>query len=202
MRRVLAVAVVTLSACSHGAERESPPPGAPAAGEVAGPTPDSLLISADRLGRVHSCALLSEIRRVYPTSRDTSTPTEDPELKQAGVVIDLAPGERLLYVASWSDSAHAWTLSTTSPRFLTRRGLHVGSSYHDVLSTGDSVAFSLPEGQVVATIVPESVSFMVDDRSAMRFYNRFSEGNLVGGRELMDSAARIVEFFAGRGCGK
>jgi hypothetical protein len=55
---------------------------------------------------------------------------------------------------------------------------------------------------VVATIVPESVSFMVDDRSAIRFYNRFSEANLVGGRALMDSGARIVEFFAGRGCGK
>jgi len=130
------------------------------------------------------------------------TPTEDPELKQAGVVVDLAPRERLLYVASWSDSAHAWTLSTTSPRFLTRRGLHVGSTYHEVLSTGDSMEFSLPEGQVIATIIPESVSFMVDDRSATRFYNRFSEAQLVGGRELMDSNARIVEIFAGRACGK
>ena len=202
LHKLFALAVATLSACSRGVDREASPPAPPAAQHVTGPTPDTLLISADRLGRIHSCAILSEIRGVYPLSRDTLTPTEDPELKQAGVVVDLAPGERLLYVASWSDSSHAWTLSTTSPRFLTRRGLHVGSTYREVLSTGDSVEFSLPEGQVVATIIPESVSFMVDDRSATRFYDRFSEADLVGGRELMDSNARIVEFFAGRACGK
>jgi hypothetical protein len=70
------------------------------------------------------------------------------------------------------------------------------------LSTADSIEFSLPEGQVVATIIPDGVSFMVDDRSATTFYNRYSEANLIGGRQLMDSNARIVELFAGRGCGK
>ena len=178
-----------------------PPP--PAAGQqVSNPSADTLLITVDQIGRGRSCALLSEIQRSYPGSRDTLTPTEDPDLKQAGVVVDLGPGERLLYVASWSDSSHAWTLSTTSPRFHTRRGLHVGSTYAEVLSTRDSIEFSLPEGQVVATIIPDSVSFMVDDRSATRFYNRYSEANLIGGRHLMDSTAQIVELFAGRGCGK
>ena len=202
MQRFLAVIVLTLGACSREAERETPPP-PPATTQLASiPSADTLLITADRIGRGRSCGLLSEIRSSYPGSRDTLTPTENPDLKQAGVVVDLAPGERLLYVASWSDSSHAWTLGTTSPRFHTRRGLHVGSTYSEVLSTGDSIEFTLPEGQVVATVIPESISFMVDDRSATTFYNRFSEANLVGGRQLMDANARIVEFFAGRGCGK
>ncbi len=200
MQRLLAVAVLTISACAGGEDRMPP---RPAAGQpVSNPSADTLLITVDQIGRGRSCALLSEIQHFYPGSRDTLTPTEDPDLKQAGVVVDLGPGERLLYVASWSDSSHAWTLSTTSPRFHTRRGLHVGSTYAEVLSTGDSIEFSLPEGQVVATIIPDSVSFMVDDRSATRFYNRYSAANLIGGRQLMDSTARIVELFAGRGCGK
>jgi len=200
LQRLLVVAALTLAACSRSEDRKPPPP--PAAQQVSEPLADTLLITADRIGRGRSCALLSEIQHSYPGSRDTLTPTEDPELKQAGVVVDLAPGERLLYVASWSDSSHAWTLSTTSPRFHTRRGLHVGSTYAEVLSTADSIEFSLPEGQVVATIIPDGVSFMVDDRSATTFYNRYSEANLIGGRQLMDSNARIVELFAGRGCGK
>src|SRR6267142_2652757 len=200
LQRLLAVAALILSGCSREEDRKPPPP--PAAQRISDPSADTLLITADRIGRGRSCALLSEIHHSYPGSRDTLTPTEDPELKQAGVVVDLAPGERLLYVASWSDSSHAWTLSTTSPRFHTRRGLHVGSMYAEFLSTGDSIDFSLPEGQVVATIIPDSVSFMVDDRSATKFYNRYSEANLNGGRQLMDSNARIVEFFAGRGCGR
>src|SRR6266536_512038 len=178
-------------------------PPRPAAGQpVSNPSADTLLITVDQIGRGRSCALLSEIQHFYPGSRDTLTPTEDPDLKQAGVVVDLGPGERLLYVASWSDSSHAWTLSTTSPRFHTRSGLHVGSRYADVLSTGDSIEVSFPEGFVVATIVPESVSFMVDDHSATFFYSQYSDAHFAVTRQMMDSNATIVEFFTGRGCGK
>ncbi len=199
MHRLLALTALALSACSRGGKGESAR-ASTAQQRGAAPT-DTLLITSGRLGQVRSCELLSEIRHAYPTSRDTLTSTES-ELKQAGVVVDLAPGERLLYVASWSDSSHAWTLSTTSSRFHTRSGLHVGSRYADVLSTGDSIEFSFPEGFVVATIVPERVSFMVDDHSATVFYSQYSDAHFAVTRQMMDSNATIVEFFTGRGCGK
>jgi hypothetical protein len=200
LHRLVAITALALSACSRPNNRDSTPASGPHQPGAA--ATDTLLITADRLGRVRSCTLLSEIRHTYPASRDTLTPTEDPETKQAGVVVDLAPGERLFYVASWSDSSHAWTLSTTSPRFHTRRGLHVGSTYAEVLSTGDSIEFSFPEGFVVATIVPESVSFMVDDHSATVFYNTYAGASFAVTRHMMDSNARIVEFFTGHGCNK
>ena len=202
MRQLVALAAVLVAGCSRTPEKESQVQVAPPLQQVSDPSKDTLLITANRLGRVPSCATLASIKQSYPGSRDTLTPTEDPETHQAGVVVDLGSGERTLYVASWTDSSHAWTLGTNSPRFHTRRGLHVGSTYSDVLRTGDSLEFSLPEGFVVATIVPEGISFMVDDRSATRFYNRFSEANLTGGRELMDSGARIVEFITGHSCRK
>ena len=199
-----------LNACSRADDRnassEQHKPDSSSVGsspaQAADPSSDTLLITADRLGRVHSCALLSEIRRAYPGSRDTLTPTEDPELNQAGVVVDLAHGERLLFGASWSDSSHAWTLSTTSPRFHTRGGLRVGSRYAKALASRDSIEFSFPEGQVVATLIPESVSFMVDDHAATVFFNRYADVNFAGPSTLLDSNARIVEFLTGRNCRK
>ena len=203
LHKSLTTLALIVTACSQKGGREAPASSPQATVQQApDPSADTLLVTADRMGRVRSCALLADIRRAYPRSRDTLTPTEDPELHQAGVVVDLAPGERLLYVASWSDSSHAWTLSTTSPRFHTARGLHVGSRYAHVLSTGDSIEFEFPEGQVVATIIPEGVSFMVDERSAASFYSQAALANVAGKRELMDSNARIIELFSGRACRK
>ena len=159
-------------------------------------------MTTDRIGAIRACDPLSSVRLAYPAARDTLTPTEAPELNQAGQVVDLAPGERLLYVASWSDSTHVWMLSTTSPRFHTRRGLHVGSTFADVLRAGDSVDFTLPEGILVITLVAEGLSFLVDDSSSASFYRRYERAGFKSSARMMDSAARIMEFFAGQGCGK
>jgi hypothetical protein len=156
------------------------------------------LITSHRIAGITMCDPLSRVDSAFRQVRDTLIVGEDDETGWASKIVVLAPDEWILFESSWVDSLRVWRASTNSPRFRTRRQLRVGRSMGDVLATRDSLDFQYPEGYLLITLVPEDISFQVDDSSATAFWRRFQyQGSPL---DALSRSARIKEFTIGGDC--
>ena len=156
------------------------------------------LITGRSIAGITMCDPLSRVDSAFGRVRDSVIVGEDGETGWHSKVVVLAPGEWILFESSWVDSLRVWRASTNSPRFRTRRQLRVGRSIGDVLATRDSLEFQYPEGYLIITLLPEDISFQVDDSSATAFWRRFQyQGNPL---DALSRTSQIKQFTIGGDC--
>jgi hypothetical protein len=156
------------------------------------------LISGSGVAGIHLCDSLADVSQVFPDARDTVLHGEGEGAGWPSKIVPLEVGEALVFETSWSDTIHVWRITTTSARFRTRSGLHVGSTMADVYATGNTVAFKYPEGILYITLDRDSVGLLVDDSSAAGFWRRFSD--TADPRAVLNPDARIKTLGIGGNC--
>jgi hypothetical protein len=163
---------------------------------AAAPAEQPFLITSTSLGSVTLCQPMTVIQEVFPRSRDTRITSEGSEW--SAKIVEFENGEKTVFESSSGDLVDR--ISTTSPRYVTRRGYRVGDSIADLLRKGEKLQFSYPEGHLSIRIASENIWLEVDDDSAIKFWAQFSySGDPV---KVLDRNARIKEFTIVGSCGR
>jgi hypothetical protein len=167
----------------------------PARAQVA--VPDSGL-TGGAIGGVRICQPLDSLDALYPSARDTMLFGVGSGIRWPGKIVKLGEGQWLFVEASFVDRTRVWRISTTSPAFVTVRGLRVGSPFADVLAARERMTFTFAEGVPVVHLPEEGISFQVDDSSAARFSRAWGgQGNP---RAAMPGSARIKRIVVSGRC--
>ena len=196
LRPVILLAL--LGACSSTDDRAlNNQSGTPPSGSVSSARS---LLSGSSVAGIGLCDSLARVSEIFPGARDTVLygEGEGADSGWPSKIVTWAAGEELVFETSWADTIHVWRITTTSARFRTRSGLHVGSTMADVYATGDSVGFEYPEGMLAITLDRDSVGLLVDDSSAAAFWRRFSYTG--DPRAVLTPTARIKSLGIGANC--
>jgi len=157
-------------------------------------------ITSRGLGGVHFCDPLRRVNDLFPTARDTVM-TGEGGTRWHSKVVSLSNAEWIIFESSWVDTTHVWRVTTTGSKYHTPGGVRMGMSLEEVLRQEQKLEFSYPEGYVVITLVPDSVSFFVDDHSAAEFWaHAHYKTDSVDALKVMSHDARIKQLFAGGSC--
>lgn len=142
--------------------------GAAACGEheAAPPVASSPTMTARGLGPVPLCLTLDSVGPALGTLaagsiRDSVFTGED-ESRWPGRVITLARGGTAVFESSWADSARVWRISTDAPSVRTTHGAAVETAVGQLPAGSGPVAVELIEGQVVLSLIGDSVGAVVD----------------------------------------
>jgi hypothetical protein len=157
-------------------------------------------ITVRGIGALHMCERLRRANVVFPNAGDTVITGEGFTIWPSKLVA-LGGNEWIMVESSWIDTAHVWRVTTNSPRYQAPHGARVGMSIQDMLDRHQELGFSYPEGEVVVTLVRDSVSFLVDDHSATEFWAHVDyKSDSVDALAILDHAARIRELFVSGSC--
>ena len=176
---------------------------------AAGPTHLCGQITAGGVGGFRLCDTLARVNSVFPSARDTTTTDAErsaplwgrtePSLSGPARVVWLTRREWVLFETEYPDTIDVWRIRTNSATYRTPHGYGVGMSATDLLKDHAHLEILAPIG--VFYLVADSVTFLVDDSSAKRFWDHFDA------REFESAAmkhlrrnARIKELLIASPC--
>jgi hypothetical protein len=164
-------------------------------------------ISAHGVGPFRLCDTLARVSALFPSARDT-TPTDvslpvwngaEPSVSGIAKVVRLPEGKWILFETQFPDSIQVWRVRTNSPAYRTARGYRVGMSAMDLFKSGAQLEVLAPIG--VLYLTADSVTFLVDDRSAHDFWAHYDSGKSASaGMNLLKRKARIKELLIASEC--
>jgi hypothetical protein len=152
-------------------------------------------ISAQGIGGISLCQPLTAVRDRLPGTRDTLIESEGQ--KWPAKVVPLARGG-ILFEASWIDTTHVWRVTTTSPRYRTPHGYHVGMTLGDLLDRHEQLRFAYEEGYIVITLVSDQVDVLPDDATVREFLSR--SPSAYDSLEALPRSARIKAVVVSGTC--
>jgi hypothetical protein len=166
-------------------------------------------ISAHGVGPFRLCDTLARVSSLFPSARDTTRPDSEvslpvwsgaePSLSGIAKVVRLPDGKWILFETAFPDSIHVWRVRTNSPAYGTARGYRVGMSASDLFKSGAQLEVLAPIG--VLYLTADSVTFLVDNRSAHDFWEHSDAGKSASaGMNLLKRNARIKELLIASDC--
>ncbi|MCY3019792.1 MAG: hypothetical protein NTW87_12280 [Planctomycetota bacterium] len=203
------LSALAVLACAQACRDPRPPADGTAAahpqqGESAASSSPLMLSDSDRLitrrslAGVALCTSFDRIDSLFPSARDTVVESEGQSWP--GKLVPVRRDEWILFEGSGPDTNQVWRMSTNSPLVHTRKGLHPGSTIGDVLATGDLLSVEYPEGYLIVELVDENIGIMVDDSSAVRFWQRYHYEEGVDPLAVLERSARIAWLIASGSC--
>jgi hypothetical protein len=153
------------------------------------------IISAHGIGGISLCQPLTAVRHRFPATRDTLIESEGQ--KWPAKVVPLGR-DRILFEGSWIDTTRVWRFSTTSRRYRTPHGYHVGMTLGDLLDRHEQLRFAYEEGYIVITLVSDQVDVLPDDATAREFLRR--SPTAYDSLEALPRSARIKEIVVSGTC--
>jgi len=159
--------------------------------------PDSLLVTPTSFGPLLLCQPLDAARTLFPTARDTVASGESDD-QWPSLVVTSTAGHTTLFESSWIDHNHVWRVSTTDPRYASRRGYRVGTPIAALRARGDVLRLTDPEGILVLHDITEAQYFLIDEAAAARYLALDTTFSL--DPRLLDSTATIRMLFVSGYC--
>ncbi len=166
-------------------------------------------ISVHGVGPFRLCDTLARVSSLFPSARDTTrTDSEvplplcsgaEPSVSGIAKVVRLPEGKWILFETQFPDSIHVWRVRTNSPAYGTARGYRVGMSPIDLFNSGAQLEVLAAIG--VLYLTADSVTFLVDDRSAHDFWEHYDPAKSASaGINLLKRNARIKELLIASDC--